>query len=160
MEFAVDSTRLGVGVTEGQVTLLAPAGWPLADSATTGRIRSAVAGDTSRFRFEVSSAYIDGVGGAALIVKRFAEVPNFLPWARDLVAELRSVRSGQDIREEWLLFGDLAGVQVYAADSTRVQFSILLDTRPITGLDYIVPRAHWEHQVRSVESSLGTIRRR
>jgi hypothetical protein len=159
IEFSVDSSRLGPALTPGPVSVSVPVGWIPADSVTLEQIRSAAALDTSRFRFDLLSVNLDQVGGSAMFVKAFTTKSEFLPWARDLVAQLRSTRPGQDIREEWLLFNGVPGVQIYSADSLRIQFAILLDTRPVIGVDYVVPREIWNQQVHSVESSLGTIRK-
>jgi hypothetical protein len=160
MQFSVDSARLGPAVELSQVALSLPVGWQPADSATTAMLKRALEQDTSRFRFVVSRAWLDLVGGSALIGRQFAVDEEFLPWARDLIAQLRQSNTTRDLREEWMLFSGIPGVQIYAADSARVQFVIVLDTHPRIGLDYMVPRGNWEQQVRSVESSLGTIRRR
>lgn len=159
IEFAVDSTRLGESVEVGVTRLSVPVAWMGTDSTTLRMLRVALSDDTSQYRFEVTNAWIDRTCGAALVGKVYPERGEFLPWARAFIADLRRTNADKDLREEWLLFGTLPGVQIYIADSSRVEFLILLNTQPVTGLDYLVPRGQWESLVRSVEASLGTIRR-
>lgn len=161
MEFVVDSTRLGHGIRLSQIEFRVPAGWATSDSTTLNQLREMSARDTSRFRFQLREVDVDHASGSLLFAKEFysSGKDGFIPWARDLVCETRKKRPEADVREEWLLINGIPAVQIYAADSSRIQFSLVFDVKPSVGIDYIVPREAWEAQVRSVESSLGTLLR-
>jgi hypothetical protein len=161
--FSVDSSRLGTEATIGKVSLRVPLGWEAADSSVLESIREAAGPDTGDFPVEPRAVFI-GEGSSILIATSFRTKPEaaegFSGWARRYVEAYRSARPGLDVQEEWLLLSGIHAVQLLAMDTLRVQFKFLIESDPVVGLDYSVPRAAWEQEVRAVESSLGTIRKR
>lgn len=161
--FTVDSARLGEEVSFAGITLRAPRGWDRADSTAMVRIREAAAQDTGRFAVVPEAAFVNPVSNALLFVVTFAggatSTDGFTGWARRFVDVFGADKPQNTIREEWLLLGGCPAVQLLIQDSMRVQFKFLLDGKVPVGLDFSVPRGAWEGEVRSVESSLGTIRR-
>jgi len=161
--FSVDSTRLGAETVVEGVSLRVPLGWAAADSSVLQSVRQAVRLDSGDFPVEPRAVFV-GAGPSVLVAVTFRAKPGpaegFTGWARRYVEAFRSVRPGLDVQEEWLLIGGIHAVQLLAMDTLRVQFKFLIESDPVVGLDYSVPRAAWEQEVRAVESSLGTIRKR
>ncbi len=164
LDFSVDSTRLGEAVAVGEMTLQAPRDWQRADSTLMSHIHQGMPGDTSRLGVSLEEAFVNAKNGAVLLVTSFAnediQKEGFVDWARRFAENFYAANPYADTREEWLLLGDIPAVQLYAADSLRVQFKFLLDLKTPMGLDYSVPLGVWTEVAKSVESSLGTIRKR
>ena len=161
--FSVDSARLGAQTVVDGVSLRVPLGWTAADSAVLQSVRQAVRLDTGSFPVEPQAVFV-GAGPSVLVATTFRTKPGpsegFTGWARRYVEAYRAARPGLDVQEEWLLLGGIHAVQLLAMDTLRVQFKFLIESDPVVGLDYSVPRAAWEGEVRAVESSLGTIWKR
>jgi hypothetical protein len=165
MEFAVDSSRLGDPIQIEGLFVQVPAGWDEADSALMAAVRQAVAGQASGDHPpEFHTVRIQPETGGVLVATSFPEGPrtmdDFVSWARSFVEEYRATRPEVPVEEDWLKIGGMAAVQIYQADSLRIQFKYLIGADVPVGLDYSVPRATWEREVRSVESSLGSIRKK
>lgn len=158
--FTVDSLLLGDRITVREFSIQAPAGWISPDSGIIAAVRTAIERDTSR-PGELEAVRINLQSGGVLVISKLPETANggFVPWARQRIERLRTAAAGRTIEEEWLLLNGIRAVQLYLADSSRVQFKFLLDSSPPTGLDFSVPSAAWEREVRSVESAIGSIRR-
>jgi len=161
--FSVDSARLGAEAAVEKVSLRVPLGWTAADSSVLQSVRQAVRLDTGDFPVEPRAVFV-GAGASVLLATTFRTKPEaaegFTGWARRYVEAYRAARPSLDVQEEWLLLGGIHAVQLLAMDTLRVQFKFLIESEPVVGLDYSVPRAAWEQEVRAVESSLGTIRKR
>jgi hypothetical protein len=159
----VDSARLGSEAVVDGVSLRVPLGWTAADSSVLQSVRQAVRLDTGDFPVEPRAVFV-GAGPSVLVATTFRTKPEaaegFTGWARRYVEAYRAARPSLDVQEEWLLLGGIHAVQLLAMDTLRVQFKFLIESDPVVGLDYSVPRAAWEQEVRAVESSLGTIRKR
>ncbi|MBU0507828.1 hypothetical protein KKH27_03180 [bacterium] len=165
LEFAVDSSRLGDPIHVKGLVVHAPAGWDEADSTLLVAVRQAVVGQASENRLpEFHTVRIQPETGGVLVITSFPKDPrttgDFVTWARSFVEEYRRARSEVPVEEDWLKIGGMAAVQIYQADSLRIQFKYLIAADLPVGLDYSVPRAAWEKEVRSVESSLGSIRKK
>lgn len=160
-EFAVDSTRLGESVHIGDIVFRVPKGWVPADSSVMEQVRKAAHKDTSRFPAEPKNVFIDLTTGSVLLCTTFPNRPEaalgFTGWGRQYVDTYRGARTGMEIQEEWLLLGGVHAVQIMLMDTQRVQFKFLIESEPVVGLDFSVPRPAWQGQARTVESSLGTI---
>jgi hypothetical protein len=107
----------------------------------------------------VALAVGPGCRGAASSHGPYREFAFSVDSTRLGVEAYRSAHPGLDVQEEWLLLGGIHAVQLLGMDTLRVQFKFLVESDPVVGLDYSVPHAAWEQEVRAVESSLGTIRR-
>jgi hypothetical protein len=164
LTFTVDSSRLGEEVSVAGIAFQAPRGWERADSAAMVRIREAAAQDTGRFAVVPEAVFVNPISNALLFVVTFAggatTTDGFTGWARRFVDVFSADKPQGTVREEWLLLGDCPAVQLLIQDSVRVQFKFLLDAKVPVGLDFSVPRSAWEEEVRAVESSLGTIRKK
>jgi len=150
--FSVDSARLGAEAAVEKVSLRVPLGWTAADSSVLQSVRQAVRLDTGDFPVEPRAVFV-GAGASVLVATTFRTKP-------EAAEAYRAARPSLDVQEEWLLLGGIHAVQLLAMDTLRVQFKFLIESEPVVGLDYSVPRAAWEQEVRAVESSLGTIRKR
>ena len=162
--FAIDSSRLGGQTEVAGISLRIPRGWVVADANVMDRVRQAAQQDTSDFPVEPQGVFISPSVGGVLVATTYKSKPavteGFTGWTRRYLKIYRSAHPQLDIQEEWLLLGDLHAVQLMAMDTLRVQFKFLIESDPVVSLDYSVPRAAWEQEVRAVESSLGTIRKR
>lgn len=161
--FTIDSSRLGGQTEVAGVTFRVPRGWIVADAGIMEKVQEAARQDTSDFPVEPRGVYISQAGGVLVATTynwKPAAAEGFTGWMRRYLKTYRSARPQVDIQEEWLLLGDLHAVQLMAMDTLRVQFKFLIESDPVVSLDYSVPRAAWEKEVRSVESSLGTVRKR
>jgi hypothetical protein len=163
LTFSVDSTRLGETVAIGGMVFHAPRSWERIDSSTVSHIRQAVSGDTNQSGVALEGVFVNSTNGAVLVVTSFdrktTEPEEFAKLAYRFAETFGGSTSKPGPREERLLLSDIPAVQLYATDSLRVQFKFLLDLKIPIGLDYSVPRVAWSQEVRSVESSLGSIRR-
>jgi hypothetical protein len=161
--FTVDSTRLGSAVSVGPFRLRAPVGWEAADSGLLVQVQEHLAQDTSRLAARPVLLYLNHSTQSVFLGVIFRAGPTadegFVGWARRFVETTRSANPNATVEEEWLLIGQVRAVQLYTVDSLRVQFKFLLDAPTPVGLDFSVPRPAWEYEVRSIESSLGTLRK-
>ncbi|MFZ5433890.1 MAG: hypothetical protein ACOZB3_08970 [Calditrichota bacterium] len=161
LEFAVDSSRLGAEISIGDISLHAPNGWEPADTSLMNAVRSRIEADTGAFGVDLLAVCLNPASGGILMITGFRNPPakneGFVPWARQFVEQYRAARPDVPVEEDWIKLGAISAVQLYPADSLRVQFKYVLDAPSPLGLDYVVPKSHWEAEVRSVESSLGTI---
>jgi len=163
LTFSVDSTRLGEAVAVGEIVFRVPRSWERLDSSTVSNIQKTAMGDTNRSGVTLEGVFVNDSDGAVLVLTSFSrkttEEKEFTELAFRFAETFEGANHQDTPREERLLLGDIPTVQFYAADSLRVHFKFLLDVRAPIGLDYSVPRSAWPQEVRSVESSLGTIRR-
>lgn len=162
LDFEIDSTRLGDVIEIGGLTLRAPLEWYPANESTMETMRRTVAQDTSRFRLAPRAVFIHPAG-SILIASEFEKGTGtdypFANWAIEVAEAYKSSRRESSISEAWLSISGIEALQLYAADSTTVHFKVLLRGEKPVSLDYTVPRRDWDSRVRSVESSLGTVRR-
>jgi hypothetical protein len=132
----------------------------MADSSLLVAVRQAIHDDSSRFAAEVEGICLDSSSGSLLVLRRHSPLSSgsFVAWSTDLLAAFKSQHPGQDVREDWISINGFPALQIHATDSLRVYFSLIFERSPPRQLDYSVPLAVWEAQVRAVESSLGSIR--
>lgn len=162
LEFRVDSTRQGERIDIDSLTLRAPLNWMKADSGMIAQVRAAAAQDSSRFRSKVLAVYLDSTNGSFLVTSKHpaSEARVFRDWGLAFVQNFTAAHPSWTVREDWILVNEIQTLQIFAADSIRVFFSFLIDRQPPLQLDYIVPSVAWEQQMRSVESSIGSLSKR
>lgn len=163
LEFRIDSTLLGDPIRQGGLVFCTPRGWEEADSAVMAAIHRGLADRAADDVLpELDGVRIHAESGAVLVVTTFASSPgrtgDFAGWARRFVERYRAANPEVPAEEDWLKIGGVPAVQLYQADSARVQFQYLLRGERVIGLHYSVPRAAWREQVQAVESSVGTVR--
>jgi hypothetical protein len=82
---------------------------------------------------------------------------DFLAFGRSVALRLRSKPEAELPFQEWLMLGNVAAVQFYISDSSRVQFAYVLDAIRPLHLAVSVPHWAWQREVHAVESMLGSI---
>jgi hypothetical protein len=162
--FTVDSTRLGTQTGVAGITFRVPRGWMAADSSILARVRQIASDDTSEFSVDPQNVFIGSDIGGILIATTYRVKPaaaeGFTGWTHRYLKAYRAAHPEINLQEEWLLLSNAHAVQLMAMDTLRVQFKFLIESDPVVSLDFSVPRTAWEKEVRAVESSLGTIRKR
>ncbi len=163
LEFTVDSSKLGTKISVGGVALYAPKGWEAVDSSSMVQLVGIAARDTSEMRLRPEWAFKTEGGGPMLLVSRFPRAtrlgPNFVPWAGEVAKVYREQRPEARVEEQWMSVSGVEALQLYSQSAQLIHLKILLSAEGPGSLDYTVPATMWPNQVRSVESSLGSLRK-
>lgn len=98
-----------------------------------------------------------------LLVSRFPKAaklgPNFVPWAGEVAKVYREQRPESRVEEQWMSVSGVEALQLYSQSAQLIHLKILLNADEPVSLDYTVPAATWPNLARSVESSLGSLRK-
>jgi len=165
MIFDVDSALLEPPITDTflNISIAAPKHWSLVEASTLERLLAQASDKIgATLPVEPRWMFLNGASQAMCIVSRLtsAEIPTGEEALRSLEASFVSKFPQATVRGAVFLKDEFRVHQVMVSTPEAVMIKLLLDapTVPMFAVDYIIPRAAYEGELRAVESSIGSIK--
>lgn len=163
MSFDVDTTRLGAPVqaADYDVAFRPPAGWALLSSAELDSMSQAGAALSDTAALRPLYVFLDSTQGSVLSVGRLRldTTATFGEQMQQYGASLQQ-QFGDTLRQAQFMKDDLYMAQFLAQPEGLVNFKLVFEapSDDVLQFDYVVPQSVYPQEVRSVESSIGSIR--
>lgn len=163
MSFDVDTTRLGAPVQAAayDIAFRPPAGWAPLSSAELDSMSHAGTALSDTAALRPLYVFLDATQGSVLSVGRLRldTTATFGEQMKQYGASLNQ-QFGDTLRQAQFMKDELYMAQFLAQPEGLVNFKLVFEA-PSEGLlqfDYVVPQSVYPQEVRSVESSIGSIR--
>jgi hypothetical protein len=163
LKFTVDSTKLGDEVTFGGIAFRIPKGWLPADSTMLFTLKKVAGGEFGRFQIVPQAVFQDPATGAfvkvSLFAKQMAAGQTFVNWGRQYVDEFHSTHRKISMSEDWIGLSGMPAVLLSFGDTQTAQLKLAVEGPPPSELSFSIPTDSYIIQKRSIESSIGSVRK-
>jgi hypothetical protein len=155
----VDTTRLGAWFSAGPVALRVPRNWTAADSTERDRVRHRLSPDSGSAVMLSLVLRNTRTGSLMAVAAGNGAEASFERWTTERRADFQALHRDGSISEARFKVSGMPLLQLFAAESGQVPFRLLPDAQPRTTIEFFIPQDALGEDLRTVESSMGTIRK-